>query len=138
MVRSPVGRWFAVSALPFVSLGVALALVFVDIVLAAAVAILGVFVLTPLLALVFAFRPPASESDDAKSEQSATGDVGPVTEDVGSATDDDIDALRARYVAGEIDETEFERSVERALGADSEKERTTDRPDAATETNDAA
>lgn len=91
----------AVATLP----AAALAAIFVGGDAAGVVAIVGWLLLVPLLSVLSDHVDLSSETD-AQSASETTG---------AESTDDALQRLRDRYAAGELDDVEFERKLERLL-----------------------
>jgi uncharacterized membrane protein len=80
-------------------------------VLVPATFVVGFLILLPLVALL-GEDFPLVEPADATAESAATATA---TAGSGSREDDPVATLRRRYATGEIDETEFERRLDRLL-----------------------
>ncbi|WP_135365826.1 SHOCT domain-containing protein [Halosimplex halophilum] len=102
MVHHPVAGVGILVSILTLPIGLLTAL-FVGIVPAAVIFIVGWFLLTPLL-VVFA--------------EEVGGLLPSYGDDESDASDDPLAELKARYARGEIDDAEFERRVERLVGAE--------------------
>lgn len=95
-----------VAATPLVVLGVGILAFFASVDDWWLVFVLGFGVVTPLVAVLL-----DPEEDDERSEASAADDEVRSREDA-------LDVVRERYARGELDETQFERKLERLLATE--------------------
>lgn len=103
-VDGPLEALVAIIAVATLPAGI-LAAVFMDPGTAGIVFVVGWLLLVPVLAILSDYVDPKLTSSGAKSASASESET----------EDDALQRLRERYAAGEIDEAEFERRVERLI-----------------------
>lgn len=88
--------------------------------LAGAITVVGWFLLTPIL-LFFGHEIAdlvvgGADAEEASGESAAAAGAGADAD--ATAADDPVETLKERYASGEIDEVEFERTLERLVALD--------------------